>query len=367
MSDDELTDHINCTAYRRIHKTDSKPEFRAYCISHEGESTGKVVGIGRIIKKWARSAITNITERLNIGTKVFHLHEMTNDHEGRKPIAEVVGKVLSDISGKLSSIAIMYIYPEYRDIPLDVASIEADITLPETVNPAARAVDVDVEEITGVVLGNSEIVKPGFAGATLLASLQEFAENASREKPPKEGEQMTPDEIKKAVREAKLRPSDLFGSDEMSDDPIVREVIRDKRRNEEGFEKRMSEKWDAEKKKLEDENKDLKTKLETKDRTLLKTKAAESLKPAVEKRKLDEKQTAFIMKNAARFEPKSEETLAGDLDKFLDVQLDDYKGFAEIHGIKPGEGGKAGVGAGKAEDKSVEDLLTPDYLKDEKK
>jgi hypothetical protein len=61
----------------------------------------------------------------------------------------------------------------------------------------------------------------------------------------------------------------------------------------------------------------------------------------------------------------SEESLAGDLDKFLDLQLDELKAFHELYGIKPGEGGKAGVGAGKAGDTSVEDLLTPDALRDE--
>jgi len=365
MAADEILDHVSASAYKRIKKDDPKAEFRAYVIGHEGESTGKVVGIGRVIKKWARSAIQNITERLVLGTKVFHLHEMTNEHEGRKPIGEVVGKVLSDIAGKLSSIAIMYIYPSYRDIPLDVASIEADINLPETINPNARVVDVDVEDITAIALGNSQTQKPGFAGATLLASLQEFADAASHEKPPKEGEHMTPDEIKKAIREAKLKPSDLFASDEIADDPTVQGVIRDRRRNEEGFGKRMEEKLEAEKAKLEQEKKDLQAKLDTSLKAGLKTRAAEAVKPAIEKRKLDEKQAAFVLKNAAKFIPVSEESLAGDLDKFLDLQLDELKAFHELYGIKPGEAGKAGVGAGKAGDTSAEDLLTPDALRDE--
>lgn len=365
MAAEEILDHVSASAYKRIKAADSKAEFRAYCIGHEGESTGKVVGIGKVIKKWVRSAIEHINEKLTVGTKIFHLHEMTNEHEGRKPIGEVVGKVLSDIAGKLSSIAIMYIYPAYHDVPLDVASIEADITLPEIINPNARSVDVDVEEITGIALGNSEIVKPGFAGATLLASVQEFVDNASHEKPPKEGEYMTPDEIKKAIREAKLRPSDLFGSDEIADDPTVQGVIRDRRRNEEGFGKRMEEKLEAEKAKLEQEKKDLQTKLDTSLRAGLKTKAADAVKPAIEKRKLDEKQTAFVLKNAAKFIPVSEESLAGDLDKFLDMQLDEYKSNAEIFGVKIEGQTKVGVGAGKGGESSRRDILMPDEYKDE--
>ena len=95
---------------------------------------------------------------------------------------------------------------------------------------------------------------------------------------------------------------------------------------------------------------------------------ADAIKPAIEKRKLDEKQSAFVLKNAAKFNPASEETLTGDLDKFLDAQLDDLKTFNEIYGIKASGGATAaGVGAGKADDTSVEDYLTPDEPKDDPK
>jgi hypothetical protein len=292
---------------------------------------------------------------------------MTNDHEGRKPIGEVVGKALSEVAGRLSSIAVMYIYPPYRDMPLDVASMEADIVLPENVSPNARAVEVDVEDITAIALGNSQINKPGFAGASLLASLQEFAADMSPEKPHKETKPMTKDELRQAIRDAKLSPSDLFGPKEMSDDSLVQEVIREKRRNEEGFETRQSAKLEAEKAKLEQEKQALQAKLDAASRGLLKTRAAEALKPAIEKRKLDEKQAAFVLKHADKFDPKSEESLAGDLDKFLDGQLDDLKAFHDLYGIKPAEAGKPGVGAGKPGSSSLEDELTPDALKDESK
>lgn len=368
MAAEEILDHIPASAYKRIKAADPKPEFRAYVIGHEGESSGKVVGMGRVVKKWAHSAIENINKKLALGTKIFHMHGVTNDHEGRKPIGEVVGKALSDIGGRLSAIAIAYIDKAYKDVPLDVASIEADINMPETINPNARSVDVDVEEITGIALGNSEIVKPGFAGATLLASLQEFADNAGHEKPTKDGDKpMTKDEIRKAIRDEKLKPSDLFGADEIADDPTVQGVIRDRRRNEEGFGKRMEEKLEAEKARLEQEKKDLQTKLDGLTKTTLKVKGADALKAAVEKRKLDAKQSAFVARNAAKLAPQSEESLAGDVDKFIDAQLEDLKGFAEAFGIKAEGDGKAGIREGKPGDTSVDDLLTPDALKDEVK
>lgn len=178
---------------------------------------------------------------------------------------------------------------------------------------------------------------------------------------------MTKEELKQAIRDAKLKPSDIFGSDEIADDPTVQGVIRDRRRNEEGFGRRMEEKLEAEKAKLEQDKKDLQAKLDTLGKGMLKTRATDAVKPAIEKRKLDEKQTAFVLKNASKFDPKSEESLAGDLDRFLDSQLDEYKTNAEIFGIKLGEPGAAGIGAGKATDKTLADELTPDALKDESK
>jgi hypothetical protein len=366
MAAEEILDHVPASTYKRIKAADPRPVFRAYVIGHEGESTGKVVGMGRVVKNWVKAAIEGMNSKLAIGTQFFHMHgQETNDHGGRKAIAEVAGKTLSNIAGKLSAIAIAYIYPEYRDIPLDVASIEADINMPETINPNARAVDVDVSEITGIALGNSQICRPGFAGAGLLAQVQEFADNANHEKPPKEGEKpMTKPELIAAIREAKLTLSDLFSPREIADDSTVQDVIRDKRRNEDGFEGRQSAKLEAQIKKMEEDNKALQAKLDTANRATLKTRASEALKPAIEKRRLDEKQSAFILKNAAKFDPKSEDTLPGDLDKFLDAQIDDMKVYAEVYGIKAGEPGKAGVPAGKADDTSVEDLLTPDALKD---
>lgn len=367
MAAEEILDHVPASVYKRIKAADPKAEFRAYCIGHEGESSGPVVGIGKVIKKWARSAVEHINDKLVLGTKIFHLHAPTNDHAGRKDIGEVVGKALSDIKGVLSAIAIAYIKPECRDIPLDVASIEADINMPDTINPRARAVDVDVEEITGIALGNSEIVKPGFAGATLQACVQEFIA-ASHENTPKEGEKpMTKDEVRQAIRDLKLRLLDVFSSDEIADDPTVLGVIRDKRKNEEGFETRMSEKFRLEKEKLEQEKTALQTKLDASSKVALGVKAQAAIKPAIDKRKLDEKQAAFIMKHADKFAPTTEEAMAGELDKFLDGKIDELKGYAEAFGIKTGDATGAGVGAGKTADNPVDDLLTPDNLRDEQK
>jgi hypothetical protein len=371
MSDDELTDHINCTAYRRIHKTDPKPEFRAYVIGHEGESSGKVVGVGKVIKKWARAAIEKLTEKLAIGTKIFHMHGRANENENRKPIGEIVGKVLSNAANKLSSIAIAYIYPDYRDIPLDVASIEADIRLPDKIGPNVKisADDVDVGEITGIALGNSAIVKPGFAGATLLAQLQEFADNADRDKRSRGGDIMTLDEIKTAIKEGRYRLSDVFGDDEISKDPSVLRLVRGETQAEFEHRTRTDKKFDEERAKWEKEKKALEEQVKTADQKGLKSEAVEKLRDVISQRKLDEKQVKFVQKDFSKFAPTTGDALIRDLNKFVDDQLTEYDQAAELFGVKGDGKGKtiAGVGAGNESPNPLEDELTPDALRDDKK
>ena len=368
MAAEELTDHMSGTTYKNIKAKDPKALFRAYCIAHEGESTGKVIGIGRIVKKWARSAIEKINEKLTIGTKIFHMH--AEDNAGRKPIGEIVGKVLSDVADKLSSIAIAYIYSDYRDIPLDVASIEADIHLPEKIGPTVKISDVDVEEITGIALGNSAIVKPGFAGATLLAQLQEFADNANHENNRSKGdEKMTLDDLKKAVKEGHVCPSDIFSDEEISNDVIVRNIAKESQKTEWEHRVRTDEKFKAESAKWEKEKKELETKLAEANQKGLKSEAVERLKDVISQRKLDEKQVKFVQKDFPKFAPTTGDALIKDLNKFVDDQLTEYDQAAELFGVKGDGKGKTatGVGAGKESPNPLEDELTPDALRDDKK
>ena len=166
MASEEILQHIPANIYARIKAKDPRPVFRAYVIGHEGVSEGKVVGHGNMVKRWFDSAIHGIVDKLQYGTMVFHGHGKTNEHEGRQSIGEVVGKVVEKIKDKLSAIAIMYIKPAYKDLPLDVSSMEADIRLN---NDQDKGIfDADVEDITAVALGNRSVDRPGFKDASLL-------------------------------------------------------------------------------------------------------------------------------------------------------------------------------------------------------
>lgn len=171
MAASEIMDIVPNDIYEEIKQKDAHPLFQAYVVGHEGEATGQMVGVGKKVLNWFSSAINKLWKKMKYGTKVFHGHNIDSSHEGRQSIGEVVGKTIKTIQSKVNAIAITYIYPEYRDLSFDVASIEADVNI----NPDDSVHDVDVGDITGIALGNSAVEKPGFAGATLLSQIQAFA------------------------------------------------------------------------------------------------------------------------------------------------------------------------------------------------
>ena len=157
-----------------IKRSDPTPMFKAFVVGHEGEARGNLIGVGNIVKQWFKSAVEKLHQRIDAGLQLFHGHAATNDTAGRIPVGEVVGKRLTKVKDKLSSVVACYIFPSFRHLPLDVASIEADVDLEQ--DERAGLYVVGVNGVTGIALDNHENATPGFAGATLLGQIQAFAE-----------------------------------------------------------------------------------------------------------------------------------------------------------------------------------------------
>ncbi len=218
MASSDILSHIPANIYEEIKAKDQHPEFRAYVVGHEGISEGQVVGRGDVVKRWFASAIEKIVEKLQYGTKVFHNHAKTNIHSGRSVIGRIVGKAKQIIDDNLSAIAIAYIKPEYRDLKLDVASIEADVILSDDQDRGIY--DANVEDITGIALGNSKFERPGFPGATLVSQIQAFAKTQYN-KGDKTMSDITISGVKSFIKAENLMPSDLFGIGELTKDPTI--------------------------------------------------------------------------------------------------------------------------------------------------
>jgi len=356
MARAEILSLISAKEYERIKKIDDEPEFRVYAIAHEGTAEGKIISAGYAKQSWFRATIKKLGEKIQEGIKFFHMHSATsNSTDNRQPLGEVVGKGVQEIGKKLYALVAAYIYPEFRDMPLDIASIEADIVYSKE-NGKVK-ID-DVKDVTGIALGNSAVISPGFAGATLLGCVQAFAKKSSGK-----GDVMTKAELKelrKQIEEGEVKPSDLFSEDELTQDPDVQAMVtkaekkavtgeyEHRKRTDAAFDKARAD-WDKEKKALEDKNKELST-------SNANLKVGDVLAGLAKERKLDEKQIAFVNKNIGQFEVKDAEKVKEEMDTFVTDQLKAYDEVSEIiTGKKPEEKsaekkpGEKGTGSGDGE------------------
>lgn len=349
MSETEVLDMVPPRVYASIKAEDHHPVFKAFVVGQEGEAKPRLVGIGTVVQRWFKTAIQALSEKLRIGTPVFNLHAPTNEHDGRTPIGEVVGKAIRKIEDAISAVAVVYIRPEYQDLKLDVASVEADVMVP-TDSRSQEVEDVDVMDVTGIALGNSAINTPAFAGATLLATLQAFAEP----KRTQGGSAMTLEDIKKAIQELKARPSDVFEGAALVKDPFIIEHVKEEKGSEYYARKRNQTEFEEEKKKLTDKIKSLEDQISVGQKATLKTKAASTLETILKSRpKLaaDEKFSKYLRKVYEKdFTPGEEAALEKDINKFIDAQVDEYKDLVGEPGKdvkpKPGEGKDGQAGAG---------------------
>ena len=340
MASSEILQHIPANIYEEVKAKDKHPVFRAYVIGHEGISEGKVVGHGNMVKRWYRSAISKIVERLQYGTKVFHAHAETNEHAGRTSIGHIVGKAKEVINDNLSAIAIMYIKPAFADLPLNVASMEADVRLNNDQN--SGVFDADVEDITGVALGSSAVDRPGFKDATFLSQIQELAKQSQFQ--PGGGNMTTISEARDFIKAENLKPSDIFGLGDLTKDPMIEAHIEQAKKTavkgEYEHRKRDEDGFDKTKEKLIEDHK---TELKTKDDLLTKlqgeniqSKTNGWLVTQKERRGFDEEQVKFITRNIPKFKPEDHEKAEDEFNKFLDDQVDDLNGIKkDVFGKEP--------------------------------
>lgn len=174
MADSEIKAMIPPYHFEGIKRRDPKPLFKAFVVGQEGQAEANWVGVGKVVKTWFKDAIGKLSRRIWPGMKLFHNHAETNEPDETRPeIGEVAGSRTKMIDGKFSAVIAAYIFPEYKQLPLDIASIEADVRVDNTGDDEVHA--PDVEDVSGIALGSSKVEKPGFKGATLLGTLQAFA------------------------------------------------------------------------------------------------------------------------------------------------------------------------------------------------
>jgi hypothetical protein len=347
----EILEMVPADTIARIKETDPRPEFKVFCVGHDGVANAQELSFGKKVVKayhYVKNMIFKLGEKLQFGTPIFFGHGDTNDHTGREKIGELVGKSIRMMGDKMSALAVTYIYPQFNKLVLDVASIEGEV---EYIPKGVDSGDViNINKITGIALGSSKVNTPAFPGATLLGTLQAFSKESQFNRSA-EGK-MEKQEIIDAIREGKFTITDIFTPEEI----VASEPAKKAKQTEYEHAKRIEDSLGKEREKVITLTKELgekDTKIKTLGEQVSKTQVGTLFTKSNEARKFNDKQKAFIERRLGAF--KSEKTgdeLQLEFDKYLDTEVKEFGEYAKVMGIKvddpaaAGAAGSAAAGAG---------------------
>ncbi len=332
----ELEEMVDAATMRNLKARDAHPEIRLYSIGHEGDANLHLPGLGTGILTWIQAAIQAIADKLEIGTAVFDRHNPdTNSHEGRTQIGEVVGKAVKKIGERLNTLAAIYVYPQFKSRPLDIASFEAEIEFDHNEH---EAWPTNIRNVSGIALSNSGIDNPGFPGATLLGAVQAYVQAF-------EGEfgdnKMNQSDVKKAVSELGLTPSQLFGIDTIMGDAAVVGKVKEAKESVFNMSERVRQERDSARESvtsLENKNAEISKQLQ---QHTMQSRSVSVLDVVLAdpERKLDDKAKIFVRRSHKNFTTaaENEDALKVDIVKFVEASVTEFGELAkDVFGVAVG-------------------------------
>lgn len=285
--------------------------------------------------------IRRIAEKIKDGTKFFLGHgDNTNAHQGRQSVGEVVSSFVKEIGGRLSHIIIGHFPDENKVRDMDVCSMEADVYT-DTDNLVG-----DINEISGIALGSSDVENPAFPGAFRLGTVQCFDDEGEKNKSRKEKIMaLTFEEVKEAVRSMNIHPWQLYSIDDIKNDRIFSKSFTELEslRNENVTLKK-------EKGEIEEKSKEAIRQADV-------VKAKSQLDTHMED--LTDKQKKFITK---RFDPTTMEDLSENgLKKFVEDSKKEFAETAKLFGdqetvVKDSGSGEEETSSGSMEEEALKTL-----------
>jgi len=325
-----------------LKEKDPNPVFKVFAVGQEGKAEGMLLGAGKRVLQYMQGAVRAIAEHLFSGTPAFAGHATgTNEHGGRLRVGEVVATAVRELKGKVSALAAVYIYPEFRDHKLDVASIEAEVTGEED-----RV--FDVHRVTGLALGDGDIEQPGFAGATLLGTVQAFIDKAQHQG----GGGMDKNEVKAAVKELKLSPSDLFGEDDLFADGTVKVYVSEQKQAGFAAAEGLQEKLDTTREDFQKKMKAKDDELEGLQTRVVLSKTTEVLEKVAGEEEVTDPQLKFMKGRLETFssDAKNADELQVAVKEHVTKELVEFGKMADLFGAKTGDGKEDDTSASPAGD-----------------
>lgn len=166
---------------------------------------------------------------------------------------------------------------------------------------------------------------------------------------------VTIDQIRGLIKAEKVKPSDLFGAETLTEDPVVKGFVETENRRavagEYSHRKRTEEGFDKTKTELEKLIKDREAELNKLKLETAKGRAKSLYDAQKATRKLSEKQAAFIEGRLDKFSPTKVEEVEKEFNFYLDSEIDEFGKVAKLLGIedKKPEGKPAAGGTGPEE------------------
>jgi len=348
MADNEIAEMVDAGWLAGVKASDPHPVIKAFVVGHEGESDILLAGTPTPVS-WVKRAVGWLADKIGAFTPVFYGHGAPGDNSqlGRVPVGYVVGKKLVEMGQKTAAIAAMYIFPQYKNLSFDVASIEANIGYERydgTVRPTF------IEKITAVALGNSATSTPGFPGATLIGVLQAFADGMKREN----GMAITRDEVKKAVAELGIKPSDLFTVQDLEGDSGTKRFVDEAKHDVYNQNVRLQTELNDARKRAQQETESHAAEVKRLKGETVMAKSQGVMANIISERKLPDKQAAFVNLRMRSFKSEAQDDamLRADLNRYIDEVQAEYVEVLKSQGIDPATVmGKPPEGGTKTEDK----------------
>ena len=162
----------------KIKRADPHPFFAVYDIGGEGVSDGTMDNQHEK-KVWSFSAIKELARKIkdNIAG-VIHGHNALNQDDKPK-YGQIVHAFTRNIKNSLHAIAVAHItnneiIEKIKSGHLDICSIEGNVLLARN-SVGGNWFVRKVQNIVNLALDSSSVARPGFAGAGILATIQELS------------------------------------------------------------------------------------------------------------------------------------------------------------------------------------------------
>jgi len=219
FSKNDILDIVGESRMNKLKEKYGTPDIRTFVIAHEGVAEGMST-MGKRILLYMKQTVKRVADAIGIGIPAYFQH---SKGQARNQIGEVVGRRFINDKNMSYTVAAILIYPEWKEMDLDIASMEAEIEI--------KGDEVyNVSSVNAIALSNSNIDSPGFPHAKLVAAFEYFTstgvESTTKGDESRRDDKMNLDEIRKWMKDNNVSVTDILSVEEILSIPSVDSEVK---------------------------------------------------------------------------------------------------------------------------------------------